>query len=183
MMEARTTPWQTAEIPGPKRAFLLPKPEVVAAMINRSKRTLLVVGSEAVSIKTGDGDLVDTAIRLTRIGGITVAATGHLIGEFRRRGTDGVYAMPLMNLGDRLRDPKWDGFDGKGPYDLALFVGFHYYLEWLVLSGLKNFSPSLRTISLERVYQPNASWSFGRMAEEEWKEVIDKIISILEGGD
>lgn len=181
MMAAKTIPGQTAEIPGPKKAFLIPKPEVAAAMIKRAKRALLVVGSEAVDIKTGDGDLVDTAMRLARIENITVAATGHLVGEFRRRGAEEVHTMPLMNLGDRLRDPEWEGLDGKGPYDLALFVGFHYYLEWLVLSGLKSFAPDLRTISLERVYQPNASWSFGNTAEGEWKEVIDKVVSILEG--
>jgi len=180
-MSAKTIPGQTAEIPGPKKAFLIPKPEVAAAMMKRAKRALLVVGSKAAKIKTKDGDLVDSAMRLSRIGNITVAATGHLVGEFRRRDAYEVYTMPLMNLGDRLRDPEWGGFDGKGPYDLALFVGFPYYLEWLVLSGLKSFAQDLRTISLERVYQPNASWSFGNTAEEEWKEIIDKIASILEG--
>lgn len=181
MISAKTIPGQTAEIPGPKKAFLIPKPEVVVAMIKRAKRTLLVVGSEAVNIKTKDGDLIDSAMRFSRIENITVVATGHLVGEFRQRDFYDVYAMQLMNLGDRLRDSDWEGFDGKGPYDLALFVGFTYYLEWLVLSGLKSFALDLRTISLERVYQPNASWSFGNTAEEEWEEIIDKIVSILEG--
>ena len=181
MMAAKTIPGQTAEIAGPKRAFLIQKPEVAVAMIKRAKRALLVVGSEAVNIKSRDGDLVDSAMRLARIENITAAATGHLVGEFRRRDAEDVHTMPLMNLGDRLRDPEWEGFDGKGSYDLALFVGFPYYLEWLVLSGLKSFAPFLRTISLERVYQPNASWSFGNMTEEKWKEVIEKIVSMLEG--
>ena len=182
-MSAKMTLGQTAEIPGPKRAFLIPKPEVAAAMIKRAKRALLVVGSEATKIKTKDGDLVDSAMRLARIGNISVVATGHLVGEFRARNAEEIYTMSLMNLGDRLSDQKWGGFDGVGPYDLVLFAGFHYYLEWLVLSGLKSFAPGLRTISLERVYQPNASWSFGSIVEEEWKEVIDKMISILKGGD
>jgi len=180
-MAAKTIPGQTAEIPGPKKAFLIPKPEVAAAMIKKAKRALLIVGSKTVNIKSKDGDLVDSAMRLARIENITVAATGHLVGEFKRRDAKGIYTMQLMNLGDRLRDPEWKGFDGKGQYDLALFAGFPYYLEWLVLSGLKSFAPNLRTISLERVYQPNASWTFGNISEEEWKEVIEKIVSILEG--
>jgi len=182
-MPAKMTLGQTAEIPGPRKAFLIPKPEVAAAMIKRAKRALLVVGSEAANIKTKDGDLVDYATRLSKIRNITVAATGHLIGEFRKRKAEGVHTTPLMNLGDRLRDPEWGGLDGAGPYDLVLFAGFPYYLEWLVLSGLKNFAPKLRTISLDRVYQPNANWSLGSMAEEEWKEVLDKMITILEEGD
>ena len=180
-MAAKTIPGQTAEIAGPKKAFLIQKPEVAAAMIKRAKRALLVVGSKAVNIRSRDGDFVDTAMRLGRLENTTVAATGHLVGEFRRRDDEEVYTMPLMNLGDRLRDPEWEGFDGKGAYNLALFVGFPYYLEWLVLSGLKSFAPNLTTISLERVYQPNASWSFGNMTQEEWEEVIEKIVSILEG--
>jgi acetyl-CoA decarbonylase/synthase complex subunit epsilon len=88
--------------------------------------------------------------------------------------------MPLMNLGDRLRDPNWKGFDGEGQYDLVVFAGLPYYLEWLVLNGLKHFAAGLTTISFDASYQPNASWSLGTMREEEWKEVIDRIASILE---
>ena len=87
--------------------------------------------------------------------------------------------MPLMNLGDRLRDPNWGGFAGEGRYDLAIFVGLPYYLEWLVLNGLKSFAMDLQTISLTRNYQPNANWSLGSMKENEWKEVLDKIVSTI----
>jgi acetyl-CoA decarbonylase/synthase complex subunit epsilon len=87
--------------------------------------------------------------------------------------------MQLMNLGDRLRDPDWGGFDGRGSYDLVVFAGFTYYLEWLVLSGLKNFAMGLKTISLDRTYQPNAGWSMGLMTEKEWKDTLEKIVSIL----
>lgn len=182
MMSAKMTLGQTAEIAGPKKAFLIPKPEVAASMIKRAKRPLLVIGSDAGNIGTKDGDLIDSAIRLYRKGNVTVAATGHLVGEFRKRNAEDVHSMQLMNLGDRLRDPQWQGFDGKGPYDLVVFAGLPYYLEWLVLSGLKNFAMDLRTISLDRSYQPNASWSLGSMPEEEWKEVLDNIVKILEEG-
>lgn len=180
-MAAKTIPGQTAEIAGPKKAFVFQKPEVAAAMMKRAKRALLVIGSEAIKTRTKDGDLVDTAMRLAELKNITVVATGHLVGEFKRRNDEDVHSMPLMNLGDRLRDSDWEGFDGEGPYDLALFMGFPYYMEWLVLSGLKSFAPDLKTISLERVYQPNASWSFGNTTQDEWEEVIEKIVSILEG--
>jgi len=179
-MSAKTVLGQTAEIAGPKKAFIIPKPEVAAAMIKRAKRPLLVVGAEAPKMETKDGDLIDTAIKVSR-GGISVVATGHMVGEFRRRGSE-VHSMPLMNLGDRLRDPEWMGLDGKGRYDLAVFVGFSYYLEWLVQNGLKSFAQDLTMISLSRSYQPNAGWSLGSMKAEEWKEVIDVIVeSIREG--
>jgi acetyl-CoA decarbonylase/synthase complex subunit epsilon len=181
-MSARLAPGQTAEIAGPKKAFIIPRPEVAASMIMKAKRALLVVGSKSIVIKTNDGDLVDTAMRLLKAGNITVVATGHLIGKFKERKAKGVYSMPLMNLGDRLRDPAWEGFDGKGTYDTVIFTGFPYYMEWLVLSGLKNFAQELRTISLDPSYQPNASWSLGTMPEKEWKEVLDVIIKSIEEG-
>ncbi len=180
-MSAKLTTGQTAEIAGPKKAFLIPKPEVAASMMNRARRILLVVGSEAIKVKTKDGDLIDTAIRMASSKRITIAATGHISGEFRRRGAVGVHGISIMELGDRLRDPSWSGLDNGGPYDLAVFMGLPYYLEWLVLSGLKNFAPSLRTISLDNTYHPNAGWSLGYSPQEEWIEILDRIVSNLEG--
>jgi acetyl-CoA decarbonylase/synthase complex subunit epsilon len=177
-MSSKTILGQTAEIAGPKKAFIIPKPEVVSAMIKRAKRPLLVVGAESPGIETMDGDLVDTAIKVLKGGKVAVVATGHIVSVFRKRGIE-VHSMPLMNLGDRLRDPDWSGFDGEGGYDLAIFVGFAYYLEWLVLNGLKNFAQGLTTISVSRSYQPNAGWSLGTMRAEEWKEVIDVIVKSI----
>ena len=122
-MSAKPILGQTAEIAGPKKAFIIPKPEVAASMIRRAKRPLLIVGSNSREIQTKDGDLFDSAIRVLKTGRMTVVATGHLIKEFRDRNAEGVHSMQLMNLGDRLRDPDWEGLDGEGPYDLVVFVG------------------------------------------------------------
>lgn len=181
-MAAKPILGQTAEIPGPKKAFLIPNPEVAASMIKKAKRVLLVVGSESTEVKTKDGDLIDFAIRLSKRKNVTVVATGHLVSEFKKRDAGKVQSMPFVNLGNRLSDPEWDGFDGKGPYDLAVFAGLPYYLEWLLLSGLKSFAQELKTISLDNTYQPNASWSLGSSAEGAWEEVLDKIASTLEEG-
>jgi acetyl-CoA decarbonylase/synthase complex subunit epsilon len=181
-MSVKMIPGQTAEIAGPKKAFVIPKPEVVASIIKRSKRPLLVVGSKADKIKTKDGDMIDSAIRISKGGKVTVVATGHLVREFRKRGKENIYSSQFMNLGDRLRDPDWKGFDGEGAYDLVVFAGSIYYMEWLVQSGLKNFAQGLTTISLTQSYQPNASWSLGTMPSEQWKEVIDKIVTMVEEG-
>ena len=179
-MSARMTLGQTAEIAGPKKAFVISKPVVAASMIKRAKRPLLVVGSKAVDIKTEDGDLVDTAIRLSATGKFSVVATAHLIVEFLKRNAEGIHSMQMMNLGDRLRDPDWTGLDGKGAYDLVVFTGTIYYIEWLVESGLKNFASDLRTISLNRHYQPNAHWSLGTMPEGQWRDFLDEIVTTLE---
>jgi len=177
-MAAKMRTGQTAEIPGPKSALLIPQPKVAASMLKKAKRPLLVVGSDAPNVKTNDGDLVDSAIRLHKAG-VTVVATGHLVKIFRDRGVE-VHSMQFMNLGERLGDPDWAGLDGGGPYDCVFFVGAPYYMEWLVQSGLKNFSPELRTVSLGNSYQPNASWSMGSMPVKDWLNALDEIIKEME---
>ena len=179
-MSSSMNPGQTAEIAGPKKAFLITKPSVAVSMIKRANRPLLVVGAQATNIETKDGDLIDTVSRLADYQEITVAVTGHLIGLFRGRGVSQAYSMPLMSLGDRLKSGNWEGFDGKGSYDLVLFAGHQYYLAWLVLSGLKNFASDLTTISLSASYQPNATWSLGSIVHQQWMEQLDEIVQQLE---
>jgi acetyl-CoA decarbonylase/synthase complex subunit epsilon len=178
-MSGRMVTGQIAEIPGPQKALIIQSAESLVVMVKRASRPLFVIGSEAQKITTNDGDLIDTAIKLSENSKNTIVTTGHIIAEFRRRQVEKVFSMQLMNLGDRLRDPGWGGFDGEGVYDLVIFVGFTYYLEWLVLSGLKNFARGIKTISLDRTYQPNADWSMGLMTEKEWKDTLEKIVSIL----
>ena len=90
--------------------------------------------------------------------------------------------MPIVDIANRLKDPDWMGLDGKGRYDLALFIGFPYYLMWLILSGLKHFS-DLNTVSIDKYYQPHAAWSFPNLSVKAWNENLKLILSELGGGD
>ena len=179
-MSAKMRTGQIAEIAGPKHANIFPNANVAAKMISKAKRPLFVIGSESVEMVTRDGDLIDSAIRAMKNPRISVVATAHMVGEFRKRGTKNVHSMSLFVLGKYLSDSNWSGFDNQGSYDLVIFAGFPYYMEWLVESGLKNFATTLRTVSLDRTYQPNAQWSLGWMPIPDWQESIDIIISNLE---
>ena len=87
-----------------------------------------------------------------------------------------------MDIGNRLKDLEWNGVDGEGQHDLALFMGMPYYMEWLILSGLKHFAcEDLMTISVDRFYQPHAAWSFPNMTIEEWTKNLEEIVSMLGG--
>jgi acetyl-CoA decarbonylase/synthase complex subunit epsilon len=169
-------PWQTAEIPGPKKALVITKPEVVAAMVKRAKHPILVVGHKASEIDFEGTKLIDFIIELSKKCGVPVVATAHLISEFLKRGFKPAGFMPAVDVGNRLVDPAWMGIDGKGQHDLALFVGLPYYMEWTILSGLKHFAPHLKTITLDNVYQPHASWSFPNISHEEWEKTLKVII-------
>ena len=180
-MAARAEPWQTAEIAGPKKALLILKPEVVTAMIKKAKRPLLVVGHLATEGDAEYAETVDYAIRMSKATKIPVVATAHTVSEFVKRGFKKAAWMPAMDIGNRLQDPSWKGLDGKGPYDLALFIGLPYYMEFVILSGLKHFSANLKTVSLDRYYNPNATWSFPNLPVKDWSETFETMLSKLEG--
>jgi acetyl-CoA decarbonylase/synthase complex subunit epsilon len=41
-------------------------------------------------------------------------------------------------------------------------------LEALILSGLKHFAPDLRTMTIDNLYHPHASWSYPNAPLEDW---------------
>ena len=160
--------WQTAEIPGPKKASLIIKPEIADAMIRRAKRPIMIVGHGAIEYEVEGNKLIDCIIVLAKKAKIPIVVTASTSREFQKRGFATAGLMPAMDIGNRLTDPAWMGLDGKGNYDLAIFVGLPYYMEWTILSGLKHFAPQVKTMTLDCVYQPNASWSFPNSTIKDW---------------
>jgi acetyl-CoA decarbonylase/synthase complex subunit epsilon len=180
-MSAKAEPWQTAEIAGPKKALLILKPEVIVAMVKRAKRPILIVGHQSAEDYSDDAKMIDYVIRMGKTSGIPVVATAHIVSEFLKRSFQPAAWMSAMDIGNRLQDQEWNGLDGKGPYDLALFMGLPYYMEFVILSGLKHFSTNLKTISLDRFYNPHATWSFPNLSVKDWSENFEVIINKLGG--
>ena len=175
-----TTPWQTAEIPGTKRGLPILRSENLVSLLTRSKKPLLIIGHRAVEIDLGNRKFIDYLIDLARRRKIPVVATAHTIKELTNRGFQNASSMPLMDIANRLRDTEWNGLDGAGSYDLVLFAGFPYYMEWLVFSGLKHMSSELKTISLDGQYQQNASWSIQNMSPPELEDFFVKLLENIE---
>ena len=171
--------WQKAEVSGPKKALLITKSSVAVNMIKKAKRPILVVGSAVLEHSMDAQAPVDLVVQLAQRSKIPVVATAHIVGEFLKRNFCPAASMSSMDIINRLVDGEWSGLDGKGQYDLALFIGLPYYMEWILLNALKHFASHIRTMSLDKTYQPNASWSFSNLTTEDWirnlKEIISKI--------
>ncbi len=178
-MSVKAEPWQKAEIAGPKKALLIMKPEVVAAMVKRAKRPILVVGHQAAEDYSADVKMIDYAIRMSKAAAIPVVATAHMTTEFIKRDFQPTYWMSAMDIGSRLRDPEWKGIDGGGSHDLAMFMGLPYYMDFVIMAGLKHFSENLKTISLNRFYNPHASWSFPNLSVKDWNDGFEIIVKKL----
>ena len=164
-----TMPWQLGDIPGPKWAVPL-KAETAAKLIQTAKKPLLVAGPLVLETKVGEGLLIDVIVKLGK-NGVPVTATAHTLKGFLERGFNPAASMGIVDLTNRLTDPEW-GVNGKGPHDVVVFSGVRYSLLSQMLSTLKHFATNLRTISLDRFFQPNADWSFPNLEEEEWEKEI-----------
>ncbi len=153
-------PWQCAEVSATKKANPIQKPEIAVAMIKKAQRPILVVGSNATERWMEGKQLIEYLIDFAKASKVPVVATAHMVGEFLKRGYEPAGFMSAMDIGNRLVDPEWQGLDGKGHPDLVLIVGLPYYMEGLILSGLMHFAPDLKTMTLDNMYHPHASWSF-----------------------
>lgn len=190
-------PWQRAEIPGPVKALVITKPEVVAGMVKKAKHPIFVVGHEAVKghsfqislhpseenikIDLGNKKPIDYIIRIAKAAKIPVVCTGPTMPEFLKRDFKPATWMSSMDIGNRLTDPGWSVSGEGGPHDLALIIGITYYMEWVIESGLKSFAPHLKTISLNRHYQPHCNWSFPNLSLEDWYKNLETIAQKVEG--
>jgi len=171
--------WQTAEVPGPKKASLIVKPDIADAMIRRAKRPILIVGHGILEYDVEGSRLIDCLIGLARKAKIPVVVTASTNKEFLARNFPPAAIMPAVDIANRLTDPAWKGLDGNGSYDLAIFVGLPYAMESTILSGLKHFAPGVKTMTLDCVYQPNASWSFPNSTIKDWAASVKGIVSNL----
>lgn len=166
----QAVPFDTGNIPGPKMARAT-MPGVAGKMLAKAKRPLLIVGSQI-----HDEDVLARAVALGKTG-VQIAAVGNAYKSLGDKGLDVHYAN-MHALASYLCDPNWKGFDGKGGYDLVVFFGITYYYASQAISALKNFS-SIRVISMDKYYHPNADMSFGNLRKDVFIEALDMVIAEL----
>lgn len=174
-------PWQCAEIAATKKANPINKPDVAVALIKRAARPILVVGSNVTERSLEGKLLIDYIIDFARASNVKVVATAHMVAEFLKRGYEPTDFMSAMDIGNRLVDPTWQGINEEGHPDLAIFVALPYYMEALILSGLKHFAPDLKTMTLDNLFHAHATWSFPNAPVKTWAENLTVMISKFKG--
>ncbi len=177
----RAEPWQTAETCGPKKAQSLEKTAVVGALLKKAKSPLLVIGAKAITTQFGKGTMVDYFIELAKTAKIPIVATAQTIKAFLEKGFTEAHSINAMEITYYLTDPNWQVSPKHGPHDLVMTYGFPYYMEWLMLSALVNFSPQMKTVTLGRYFQPHATWSFPNLKVKKWHTALTEILKSLGG--
>ena len=176
-------PWQCAEIATSKKANPIQKPEIAVAMIKRAQHPILVAGSNITERWIQGKPVIDYIIAFAQASKVPVVATAHMVGEFVKRGYMPAAFMNAMEIGQRVEDPNWMGLDGKGHPDLVIMVGMPYYMQALILAGLKHFAPDLKTMTLDNMYHVHASWSFPNATLEEWGSNLKVMTEKFNGGN
>lgn len=175
---SRTEPFQPAMQGGTRTATPIEKPAVLAALVRRAKRPLLVVGHRAL-VAGGDGEhAIDLLAKAALKAGWPVVATGDTGPALAARGVEPALCISAMNLGQRLADPAWAGVDDRGPHDVVFLAGLSYALEWTLLSGLR--TGTLVTVSLSPGYEPHASFSLPNLAWPAWRALIFEAFGLEE---
>ncbi len=176
-------PWQCAEIAATKKANVIQKPEVAIAMMKKAQRPLLIVGSNVTERWMEGKQAIEYIIEFANASKIPMVATAHMVGEFVKRGYTPAAYFNAMEISQRVCDPTWMGLDGKGHPDLVIYVGMPYFMEALILSGLKHFAPDLKTMTLDNMYHVHASWSFPNASLEDWAANLKVLSSKYSGGN
>jgi len=154
------------------QAFVMP-PQLASIIMKKSKRPLLVTGSLLLNFP----DVVKRIEEIVKRGKMTIAATGGSSLVLKNNLKFNI--IGLIQLINNLKDPEWEGFDGKGNYDVICFIGVPYYIASQGLSTLKNFAPHNKTLTICKFMHPNADMSYPNLKHEEWIEWLDKLIKNL----
>ena len=173
---SEATPWYHGNEPGGPKA-MVGDADRMGKVIGRAKRILVVTGPR---IGSDGGALYGVAKVVPKTDFVASPSTRPTIST--EIGFEPDAYMNVLEVMDRLRDPYWKGFDGKGRYDLVILMGMDYYYESQMFSLMKHFGHGVKAMSLDRRYQPNASYSFGNLARETWERELHGLAESMGGG-
>jgi len=164
---------------GIKSARVQDDPAEYAALIQRAKRPLLVLGPKLAE-PLGEKLLLDYAVELANAANIPTCATAHIKGKMVELGVKPDSEYDAVEIVNHLKDPDWQGVRKEGNHDLVIFFGIRTDLGNQSLSTLKHFAPHLRTMTLCKYVYPNADYSLPNFRkDEQWKGFLENLISSL----
>ncbi len=152
-------------------------PEHVARLIAQSSNPIMIVGSECELRLPSGLRIVDYAIEIAKIRNIPMIVTTSVVKEVREQ-YNNVRHMFLMETFRKLIDPRWS-INGN-QHDLAIFIGHTYYMISHLLTATRHFAKHLKTLSLDRYYQPNVNFSLqNQPLLNVYENTLKKILNVL----
>ncbi|MFQ6087404.1 MAG: CO dehydrogenase/acetyl-CoA synthase complex subunit epsilon [Candidatus Methanofastidiosia archaeon] len=154
-----------ANVPGPKTATVIPS-KAAAKLALKAQRPIFAIGSYIENYSLQNGSIYEILAGLS--GKVPLMVAPSTLKKFLEVGTN-PYSENILEFVNKLKDIEWKGFDSKGNYDLVIYLCYVYYLESQMLSTLKHFS-SIKTLTVGKHYQPNATFSFTNLKPKKWEK-------------
>jgi len=165
---------------GTKAAKVISDPAEGAALIDRAKNPLYVLGAEVIESAVGDRLLIDYALSIAQTRDIPICATAHVKKKMLELGVKPDCTYDIIEIVHFLKDKDWAGVRGKGHHDLVLFTGVRCDLAERGLSTLKHFAPHLKTFAICRRSHPNADFALPVIVKgEKWREYLEGLVGAL----
>jgi acetyl-CoA decarbonylase/synthase complex subunit epsilon len=171
-------PYNVPNVRGPLTATVM-TPKTVVNLIKHAKRPILIVGSLALKADVGNKKAIDFAIEFANKTGVPVVAAAHTMKGFIERDFNPADMMGVADITNRIIDPEWKGLDGNGGYDVVLYLGVPYQFATQILSSIKHGATSIKSISLDRSFDPNATFSFGNLTADEWSTALEELLRLF----
>ena len=154
-----------------------------AALIQKAKRPLLVLGPLLTKWSLDGKLLLEYALEIARLASIPVCATETVKGKMTELGVKPDIVYDAVEIVNALKDPRWKGVKKEGNHDLVIFFGIRSDLGEQSLSVLKHFAPHLKTMTLCKYYFPHANYSLTNFRkDEQWKAFLVSLIDNLKKG-
>ncbi|MCS7096957.1 MAG: hypothetical protein NZ926_00500 [Candidatus Methanomethylicia archaeon] len=161
--------WLKGDIPpGPIKATVISNMKQLANIIKQHKKIMLILGSELSKLeKLVNENILDKLISISlNLEADVVISSGDIARRLDDEGYKNYKIMFPLEVIQRLTLRNLE-------YNLAIFVGFHYYYEWLILNHLKhNAHKHLNTMSIEPYAQPNSTWTLPSLPLAVWYKNI-----------
>lgn len=161
--------WLKGDIPsGPIKTTVIANMKQLANIIKQHKRIVVIVGSELSKLENLIGeDILDKLISLSlNLNAKIIVSDGNIVRRLDEKKFRNYEIMFPLEITQKLSLEKPE-------YELAIFIGFHYYYEWLLLNHLKhNAYRNLNTLSIDPYAQPNSTWTMPSLPLAIWYKNI-----------
>ncbi|MFX1511091.1 MAG: carbon monoxide dehydrogenase beta subunit family protein [Promethearchaeota archaeon] len=169
-----TSPWQIGNVPGPTVAKSLQSKTFTRLM---KKSSVFVIGTK-IGDESEEGEFLRKISKIIASKGIPIVASLSSEKLLTEQGVEVKLAMNLPTLTKKLAEEDWDnlGFEAE----IIAISGFHYYYQSQAFSAIRNNSETLKTISLDPYFSPNATFSSPTIVKNKLPEWYEEMITAAE---
>jgi len=158
---------------GLKSCRVVEDPEMLAKIIKKAERPLMIFGPTCTELVLGGRILLDYGIDLVKATKAAVCATANTKKKLLEAGVVPDSTYDAVEIVNHLKDPAWRGVKKEGNHDLVMFLGIRPDLGNQGLSSLKHYAGHLKTVTLCKFVFPHATFSLPNLKDDKWKDYLD----------